>query len=132
MDLQLQKPGDHYFIHSVSEGGIRVVDQQYTRALIVSPGQLIADWAVESLQELTGADLYPIFMLQPEVVLLGTGSRQIFPPAELLMNFYNRGIGVEAMSTEAAARTFNVLVSESRNVAAALFPLQTTAERDTT
>ena len=39
-----------------------------------------------------------------------------------MMAFYRRGIGVEAMNTAAAARTFNVLVSEERNVAAILMP----------
>lgn len=123
MDLQLHKPGDHYYIRSVSEHGIQVVDREYEQALIVSSDQLVENWAVRSIAELGAAELGPIFELKPEVVLLGTGRRQVFPPAELMMEFYRRGIGIEAMSTKAAARTFNVLVSESRNVAAALFPL---------
>lgn len=123
MDLQLHKPGDHNFIHSVSDQGIRVVDTVYTSAIILTPETLIENWSVDTVQALQAADLEPLFELQPEVVLLGTGRLQVFPAAELLMAFYSRGIGIEAMTTEAAARTFNVLVSESRNVAAALLPL---------
>jgi uncharacterized protein len=57
------------------------------------------------------------------VVLMGTGTRQQFPPVERMMEFYRRGIGAEVMSTAAACRTFNVLVSEQRLVVAALMPL---------
>ena len=47
------------------------------------------------------------------MVLLGTGARQQFLPMDLMMEFYGRGVGAEVMSTAAACRTFNVLVSES-------------------
>jgi uncharacterized protein len=58
--------------------------------------------------------------MEPEVVLLGTGRKQAFPAPRLLKTFYQRGIGFEAMTTEAACRTFNVLVSEGRTAVAAL------------
>jgi uncharacterized protein len=38
----------------------------------------------------------------------------------MLMHFYRRQVGVEIMSTRAACDTFNILVSEGRNVVAAL------------
>lgn len=123
MDLQLHKPGEHNYIHSISSQGIRVVDTVYVGAVILSPDELIENWKVGPVQELVAADFEPVFELGPEVVLLGTGERQTFLSPELMMSFYHRGIGIEAMTTEAAARTFNVLVSESRNVVAALLPL---------
>jgi uncharacterized protein len=58
--------------------------------------------------------------LKPEVVLVGTGSRQEFLAPGFAAPFLLAGIGVEAMSTGAACRTFNVLVSERRRVAALL------------
>ena len=72
---------------------------------------------------LSAGRLEPIFELGPEVVLLGTGPLQQFPPAELMMEFYRRHVGAEVMSTDAACRTFNVLVSEQRLVVAALMPI---------
>ena len=66
--------------------------------------------------------LLSIFEMKPEVVLLGTGAKQVFLPPQLMMQFYNKGIGIEVMTTDAACRTFNVLVSEGRNVLAALMP----------
>jgi uncharacterized protein len=41
----------------------------------------------------------------------------------MLMVFYRQSVGIETMNTQAACRTFNVLVSEGRNVVAALMPI---------
>ena len=66
------------------------------------------------------ADLEPLLGLAPEVVLLGTGARQHFPDAQVLRILHQQRIGVEVMDTSAACRTYNVLVTEGRSVAAAL------------
>ncbi len=73
------------------------------------------------MEELGAIDPPRILALEPEVVLLGTGSRQIFPAASFRARFLSAGIGFEAMDTGAACRTFNVLVAEQRRVAALLF-----------
>ena len=123
MDLTLHRPGDHLFIHSVTDDGIRIVDELHQGPLILSPGTLLIDWPVVSPAELVEEQLQPIFDLDPDVVLIGTGKNQVFLPPELMMAFYAKGIGVEVMTTEAACRTFNVLVSEERRVVAALMPI---------
>ena len=120
MELTLHKPGDHLFIRSCGPEGITVTDTLYPNSLVLSAEALLNDWPVRAVAELEDTHLQPIFELQPEVVLLGTGARQEFPDPRLAMNFYERGVGFEAMTTEAACRTFNVLVSESRKVVAAL------------
>jgi len=122
MELTLQKPGDHYFIRSVTDQGIQVVDDHYTGPVIISASRLITDWPVESVDQLDEPQLERIFQLTPEIVLIGTGSKQELLPPRLLMCFYSRNIGVEIMTTDAACRTFNVLISESRNAVAALLP----------
>lgn len=120
MDLTLQKPGDHLYIRAVSAQGIRIGDHWYAASLILSADHLIPNWALDRVENCDASLLQPIFGLQPDVVLLGTGTRQHFLPTELMMEFYQRRIGVEAMATDAACRTFNVLVSEGRRVVAAL------------
>lgn len=122
MELSLDRPGDHNYIKSVSSAGIRILENTHAGPLIVSSSELITDWRVNDPDALDESALEPVFDLEPEIVLLGTGARQVFPPPELMMCFYSRGIGVEVMNTPAACRTFNVLVSESRNVVAALMP----------
>ncbi|MEE4293697.1 MAG: Mth938-like domain-containing protein [Xanthomonadales bacterium] len=123
MELTLHKPGDHNFIRSVGRNGITVKDEVYRDSLIVSADALIPDWPVRSMKEITAAHFQAVVELGPEVVLLGTGEKQAFLPPEIMMSLYSKGIGVEAMTTEAACRTFNVLLSEDRNAVAALIAI---------
>jgi uncharacterized protein len=120
MDLTLEQPGDHLFIRSVSARGIQVVDDFYNSSIIVSTKQVTPHWPVNSVENITEQHLEKVLDLQPELVLIGTGARQAFLSPRQMMYFYSRNIGVEVMTTDAACRTFNVLVSESRNVVAAL------------
>ena len=62
----------------------------------------------------------------PEVILVGTGKQQHFLPAAVTRPLLDVGIGVEAMNTHAAARTYNILMAEGRRVVAALLPLEST------
>lgn len=70
-------------------------------------------------------DVAPLVALDGEVdvVLLGTGAAIAHPPAGLRAALEALGIGVEAMASPAAARTYNVLLSEGRRIAAALLPV---------
>ena len=61
-----------------------------------------------------------VLALAPEIILLGTGSRLVFPPRELMLRVQARGVGMEVMDTGAACRTFNVLLAEDRVVVALL------------
>ena len=62
----------------------------------------------------------PVRALEPELILVGTGARQIFPAPAFAAQFLRAGIGVEIMDTGAACRTYNVLVAEQRRVVALL------------
>jgi len=122
LELNLDRPGDHLFVRSVSPEGILVIDRLFRGPIVLSAREVIEDWHAGGPSDLTEEGLAPVFAQAPELVLLGTGARQVFPRPELLMAFYRRGIGVEVMSTDAACRTFNVLVSDGRRVVAALLP----------
>ena len=123
MDLRQDRPGEHLYIRSISEQGIQVVDQWHTGPLVLSAQELVTDWPVREFAEITEHSLQPVFAMNPDVVLLGTGATQKFLPPELMVALYERGIGAETMTTDAACRTFNVLVSEERRVVAALLPV---------
>jgi len=128
MDLSFQAPGEHHYVHSITGQGICIAGICYSQSLLLAADQLIGDWSPQSFSELKVEHLPEIFQLKPDVVLLGTGSRQLFPDASIMMEFYKRGIGIEVMGSAAACRTFNVLVAESRRVVAALFPIEAAAE----
>jgi uncharacterized protein len=71
-------------------------------------------------------DTAPLIALAGEidVLFLGTGKSIAHPPAALREALEEAGMGVEAMATDAAARTYNVLLSEGRRIAAALLPVE--------
>ena len=116
MDLILDNPGDSLFIRSVTTDGIRVGDEIYRKPIVLNAEQVIDECSISSVEQMTEQDLDGLLSLQPDVVLIGTGATQVFLEPSQLMFFYSRNIGVEVMNTHAACRTFNVLVSELRNV----------------
>lgn len=106
---------------SVSENGATQVDELILiRSLIVTPKELIENWPPQRLTELTLAHLDTVIELDPELVILGTGRTLDFPALSLTESLFQRGIGVEIMDTAAACRTYNLLMHEGREVAAAL------------
>jgi uncharacterized protein len=107
-------------IRAYGNGEIRVNENVYRGALILSAATVIVDANIQNLDDLIGLGLARTLALEPEVVLLGTGARQIFPAASFGAQFLRAGIGFEVMDTSAACRTFNVLVGEQRRVAAML------------
>lgn len=108
---------DYSFVLRTADGrSAKVNDRVLTASFILSPSQLIEDWA--AADTLTVEDVAPLLALNPELVLLGTGDRQVFPPAVVMAACLTRGIGIEVMTNPAAARTFNVLASEGRRVVA--------------
>jgi uncharacterized protein len=107
-------------IRAYGSGELRVNENIYRGAVILSASTVIAEPNVQNLEDLIAVDASRILALEPELVLLGTGTRQIFPAASYGAQFLRAGIGFEAMDTGAACRTFNVLVAEHRRVAALL------------
>ena len=106
-------------IRAYREGEILVNDQTISRSVVITP-DTIQDWEPGSVEELTQQHFTHLRELQPEIVILGTGSQLRFPPPQLSVVLQAQGIGVEIMATDAACRTFNVLLAEDRRVLAAL------------
>lgn len=108
-----------YLIKAYNVGSVQVNDETYTHNLIVMP-ELLTPWQASSFETLTAADFEVITECKPELVLLGTGEKQQFPDYSLMVSLIKAGIGVEVMNTQAACRTYNIVASEGRQVAAAL------------
>lgn len=124
MHIQLETGGQANLIRAYAAGLITVNQDSYTCSLVVLPGQVIADWPPQAFAELAVAHFAALVSLRPELLILGTGRRQRFPHAELLAPLVGAGIGWEVMDTGAACRTYNILMSEGRNVAAALLMIE--------
>lgn len=89
-------------------------------SFILTPQQLIQDWGPSSISSLTANHFAQILELQVEIILMGTGNRLVFPDPALTIAALENGIGVESMDSPAACRTYNILMHEGRNIAAAI------------
>lgn len=110
-------------ISGFSGRGFRV-DEGVYEGLLITP-ERADSWSPPPIAELSEVDLAPLLALnpQPEFLLLGTGATLVRPPLALVKALGERGIGVEAMDSRAAARAWGVLRAELRWVAGALYPL---------
>ena len=109
-----------YSIQAYSESQVTINEQPYSQSLILSASEIISHWPVTHLEELQQHHLQAIVDMKPEVILLGTGEKQIFPDIEIIGYFAQLGLGLEVMNTGAVCRTFNILVAEDRKVVAAI------------
>ena len=102
------------------DGLVAVNNKQIGHALIVMTEKVIDPWNIADASALTLIDFAVLLELKPELVVFGSGRIFRFPDARIMAAFTQARIGFEVMDTPAACRTFNVLASEGRNVAAAL------------
>ena len=119
MHLSHDRPDYAYALRAADGLRAKVNDQVLTTSFALAPDQLLVDWPVSDARLLTPDDLEPLLALQPAVLILGTGSDQVFPSAAVLAHCLGRGVGMEVMNNASAARTYNVLASEARKVVAA-------------
>ena len=120
MKLHLAKIDGQNAFTGYGSGYVLVNGSRHERSLIVLAGRLVENWGVARIEELAEADVGVFAGLGVEILLLGTGQSLRFPPPRLLQPLAAAGTGVEVMDTPAACRTYNILLAEGRNVAAAL------------
>lgn len=99
---------------------VRVHTAHFDLPLLMMADRLEA-WTVQTISSLNEADFTALVAWQAEVILLGTGEKQIFLHPKITAPLLENGIGIEIMDSAAACRTFNILADEGRRVLAALF-----------
>lgn len=116
--------GDRQVIQGYGRGGFKVSDVEWLGAVLVFPDRTMA-WPVAGLAALSLTAFEAIRLAEPsiEILLIGTGSRMALLPASLRADLRGLGVGIETMDTGAVCRTYNILLSEERRVAAALLPV---------
>lgn len=112
-------------VTAYGNGGFRFAEMSHKGSILCLPTGVHA-WDVTSAVDLRLAHFRQVLAdLKPlSVLLLGTGQSQVFPDAEITRAFAAAQIGLEPMSTGAAARTYNVLLAEKRAIAAALIAVE--------
>ncbi|UCE31658.1 MAG: Mth938-like domain-containing protein [Burkholderiales bacterium] len=93
---------------------------RYHHALLLAPEGPVERWPAEGEAGFAAQSLRALLERAPEIVLLGTGARQRFPHPSVTAPLLSARVGVEVMDTQAACRTYNILMSEGRRVLAVL------------
>jgi uncharacterized protein len=101
-------------------GFLEVNQTPYSHALIVQPEGEVLAWPVEEIQDLSEDHFSMISALLPELVIVGTGKKQVFLNPKILQPLIKAKIGFEMMDSQAACRTYNILMGEGRKVLAAI------------
>src|SRR5262245_43470288 len=109
------------FIRAWEPGRVRIAERWIAGNVIVGPDRIVEAWTTVEPHVLTIEHLEPALALEPTILVLGTGTERPLPDVGLMADVAARSVGLEIMSTPAACRTFNVLLSEQRRVVAALF-----------
>ena len=112
---------DLQIIHGYGSGGFRISGQRFAGPVFVMPRQSKL-WLPAAPEKLTASAIFDLIPEKvPPLLLLGVGGAPLFPLQNLTEDLKQQGIALELMSTAAACRTWNVLISEGRNAAAALY-----------
>lgn len=120
MKMHLAQSDGIYLITACGSGFVEINRERHTGHLLISPNAIHADWCPGGFDSLNADKIEAIRLLKPEIVLLGTGEKQRFLHPKHYQSLTQANISLDCMTTAAACRTYNILVSENRNVVAAL------------
>jgi uncharacterized protein len=118
MDLSLDRPEGYLFVRRVGADSITLIDRELAHSFLLAPDRVVENWSVDAAGKLEASHVDALLALQPELLILGTGDRQVFPAAAFMAGFLRRNVGIEVMDNAAAARTYNLLAGEGRRVVA--------------
>ena len=120
MKLHSTPTQQYQTVTAYDDDGIEINLKRFNHSLLLLPESPPVAWPVTQFETLTAEHFDEINALQPDVVILGTGARQRFVHPRLIRSLSERRIGVESMDSQAACRTYNILMAEGRKVALAL------------
>jgi uncharacterized protein len=106
-------------IQSYGANGFKISGTHYQGAVLVTPTKVVP-WDKAALDSISARDLNEEIK-KCDVLFIGTGKEMQHLSPQQRDEFKNNKINVETMDTGAACRTFNVLMSDGRNIAALLF-----------
>ncbi|MEE9119623.1 MAG: Mth938-like domain-containing protein [Calditrichia bacterium] len=111
-------------ISSYEQGSIQISNERFVNSFIITPSIVIRNWPPQTFADIASHHLEQILEMKPELILLGTGRQQHFLESDLFLNVAKLNIVFEVMDTGAACRSYNILLEEGRNVAAALLIIE--------
>ena len=112
--------GTGHFIKSYAAGKIMVDQTLFTHSLIIQPTADIIAWRPTSFDDITIEDIEKLLNIDADIYLIGVGEQFKILDPKILAPLYNNKKGVDVMTTSAACRTYNILMSEDRRVVVAV------------
>jgi uncharacterized protein len=119
MDITPVIPIGKKVITSYGNFSFTVNNERLSTNIIITPDKVIS-WDITSIEELSINHLQDIIAVKPEILLIGCGDKHHILDNEIKSALKAYGITAETMQTGAACRTYNILLSEGRDLAAAL------------
>jgi len=116
--LPMPDPSERQVIQGYGDGGFRVSNVRHDGAVIVAATRTSA-WVDTEIATLVTSPIVG----EIDVLVIGCGVRATFVAPAMREAFKRRGVALEVADTPAACRTYNILLSEGRRVAAALLPV---------
>jgi uncharacterized protein len=116
MNALVDDPNSSNTITSYGPGWIKIAQSKIDIPCVVTRTTFTVDSLPNNIMDLNIQNIEPIVALNPEVVIVGTGKKQLFLDKKISSTLTDRGIGVEYMDTAAACRSFNILLAEERSV----------------
>jgi uncharacterized protein len=107
-------------IRHYEPGLVEVNQQKLEKSCIITQHSLQTDWNISQIDQLSTEHLQTLLDFKPEVLILGTGEKQVFPAPALFGFCARQGVSLEVMNNAAACRTYNVLTTEQREVVVGL------------
>ncbi len=120
MKLNLERNPNLNLVTGYGAGHLMINKVRHDGNMVIGSDRILSGWAAGGFDALTADDFGLLLALQPEVVIIGTGSQLRFPQHVLLRPLIEAGVGFEIMDLAAACRTYNILASEGRAVIAAV------------
>ncbi len=122
--LPTPDPAEAQVIRSYGPGRFLIGQREWRSPVLVTPTATTV-WNVARAEDLSLDSLAALKQAAAptELLVLGCGPRAVFIASELRLALKAAGLALEVVDTGSACRTYNVLLAESRRVAAALIPL---------
>ena len=116
MDLSESVTKHPNIIKSASVDYCEFYHETYRQSILIPWDAAIEPVEINDVSSLNTRLIKKMAKLNPEVILLATGEHIVFPDTETLTPLIKNNIGFEVLDNQAAARTFNILMSEDRKV----------------
>lgn len=124
MDITPVVGAEFQLISGYGDGGFTISGVRHEGSVLILPRRTMA-WAAGSVAQLdlAGLSLLTEAEPRPAILLIGCGKAMVGLSRELRDGLRALGIVAEPMDSGAACRTYNVLLTEGRDVAAAIIAI---------